>query len=294
MTMTPIESAEPLVSDEVTPVSILRALRSPLPTLGLVIIVLWFVVAAFASLIAPYGPNKPVGPPLQAPSGQFVLGTDALGRDVLSRVIFGGRISLPAALIVAVAAMLIGVILGGLAALGGRAADTVIMRIADLVFAFPTIILAMVISAALGAGVVQAGVALIAVSWPTFARVTRGLVHSIKNSDFVSVSRMLGYGPWTVLRRDIVPNISGPIVVLTMISVAQNIILLAALSFLGLGAQPPAPEWGAMVSLGATQFNHWWLSTMPALAILTSVLAFNLLGDGLREAFDPLSGVRNA
>jgi peptide/nickel transport system permease protein len=161
------------------------------------------------------------------------------------------------------------------------------MRIADLVFAFPTVILAMVVAAALGASLQNAVLAVLVVSWPSYARVTRGLVMGLRNREFVLSGRLLGFSAWRSLRVDILPNVLGPLLVLATLDIGTATLLLSGLSFLGLGAKPPTAEWGAMVADGTQQFDKWWIGVFPGLAILTVVLAFNFLGDTLRDALDP-------
>ncbi len=171
----------------------------------------------------------------------------------------------------------------------GRFADEAIMRVTDLVFAFPQIILAMAVTAAFGPSTRNAVIALVVVSWPVYARVIRGAVLSIRNEDYLNSARLLGVGPVKALRRDVLPNSVGPAVVLGALEVGNAILLLAALSFLGLGPRPPAPEWGAMIALGSNDISRWWVSVFPGLAILSVVLACNIIGDALRDRLDPHS-----
>jgi len=183
--------------------------------------------------------------------------------------------------------MTIGGILGSIAGFFGGFIDTLIMRLVDLVFAFPPIILALVVTAVLGPSLENAVFALVIVSWPTYARLVRGLVLSAGKAEYVQSSRLLGSSSFQTLIRDVLPNMIGPVVIYATIDFGNAILLLSGLSFLGLGAQPPAPEWGAMVSYGSQYFQDWWMSTFPGLAIFTSVLALNFLGDSLRDALDP-------
>lgn len=263
------------------------AFRTPLALTGVSIALIWLVIAIFAPAIAPYDPLAQASERLQPPSAAHLFGTDAVGRDVLSRVISGARISMPLALSLVVASMIVGGTLGAIAGYFGKAVDEVIMRIADLVFAFPTIILAMVITAALGPSLTNAVIAMLIVSWPAYARVTRSLVLSARTQEYVIAGRLLGNGPFTSLRRDILPNVLSPVFVLAMLDVGTAILLLAGLSFLGLGATPPTPDWGAMVSDGVQQFSSWWIAAFPGLAIFTVVMAFNFIGDSLRDSLDP-------
>jgi peptide/nickel transport system permease protein len=263
------------------------AWRQPLAIAGAVIALGWIVVAIFAPLIAPYDPLAQIYPAAQGPSGAHLFGTDELGRDVLSRVLYGSRVSVPIALLLVTLAALIGGVIGGLAGYFRGLVDGFSMRIVDLVFAFPPIILAMVVAAVLGRGLTNAALAIVVVAWPSYARVVRGLVLSVGDSEYVQSARLLGSSARRTLFRDVLPNVAGPVLVLATLDLANAILLLSGLSFLGLGAQPPDPEWGSMVATGAQYFQWWWIGTFPGLAIFTTVLAFNFLGDSLRDFFDP-------
>jgi peptide/nickel transport system permease protein len=254
---------------------------------GTVIAVGWIVVAIFAPYIAPHDPLAQIYPASQSPSSAHFFGTDELGRDILSRVIAGSRVSVPIALLLVSLAALIGGVIGGLAGYFRGLVDGVSMRIVDLVFAFPPIILAMVVAAVLGRGLQNAALAIVVVAWPSYARVVRGLVLSVGDSEYVESARLLGSSARRTLFRDVVPNVAGPVLVLATLDLANAILLLSGLSFLGLGAQPPDAEWGSMVAEGAQYFQWWWIGTFPGLAIFTAVLAFNFLGDSLRDLFDP-------
>ncbi|SMQ71347.1 ABC transporter permease [Agreia sp. VKM Ac-1783] len=263
------------------------ALRNPLAITGTAIIVIWLLLALLAPMISPADPLAQDFDRLQPPSAAHLFGTDQLGRDVLSRVLDGARVSIILPLLLVVSSLFVGTIAGSIAGYFGKVADEVIMRIADLVFAFPTIILAMVIAASLGPSLTNAVIAMLIVSWPAYARVTRSLVVVASRSEYVVAGRLLGNSPLTSLGKDILPNIIAPVVVLATLDVGTAILLLAGLSFLGLGAVPPTPDWGAMVSDGVQNFSSWWISVFPGLAILTVVLAFNFLGDALRDGLDP-------
>lgn len=264
-----------------------RALRTPLGILGAVIILFWVFVAIFADLLAPFDPLAQEFQRLSPPDGVNLLGTDTLGRDVLSRVLVAAQTTLPAAVFVVICSALLGSTLGAIAGYFGRAVDEVIMRIADLVFAFPTIILAMVIAAALGPGLKNAIIAILLVSWPSFARVTRSLVMTSRNSEYVVAGRLLGFSAGRSLVREIAPNVISPVVVLATLDVGSAILTMAGLSFLSLGAVPPTPDWGAMISEGVSQFSAWWIAFFPGLCILSVVMAFNFIGDSLRDTLDP-------
>ena len=263
------------------------AWRQPLALAGSVIAVGWLVVAIFAPFIAPHDPLAQTFAPSQSPSGAHLFGTDELGRDVLSRVIYGSRVSVPVALLLVSLAALIGGLVGGLAGYFRGLVDGFSMRVVDLVFAFPPIILAMVVAAVLGRGLRNAALAIVVVAWPSYARVVRGLVLSVGDSEYVESARLLGSSARRTLFRDVLPNVAGPVLVLATLDLANAILLLSGLSFLGLGAQPPQAEWGSMVADGAQYFQWWWIGTFPGLAIFTAVLAFNFLGDSLRDLFDP-------
>lgn len=261
----------------------------PLGVTGAVIALAWILVAILAPIIEPHDPLAQELPILQAPGLGTLMGTDALGRDVFSRLISGAGVTIPLALLLVVMSALIGSILGSVAGYFGRWVDETIMRITDLVMAFPTVILAMVIAAALGASLINAVLAALVVSWPSYARLTRGLVLSLRSSNYVVSGRLLGFSPVRSLWRDIAPNVVGPILVLASLDIGTAILLLSGLSFLGLGAKPPMAEWGSMVSDAIQNFDAWWIGVFPGLAILTIVVAFNFIGDAIRDALDPTS-----
>ncbi len=263
------------------------AWRRPLAVVGAVVIVFWVFIAVFVPVLPIENPLQQSNAVLVAPSAAHLFGTDELGRDVFSRVLWGAQVSLPLAVVLVVASLFIGSLLGALAGFIGGVVDEVIMRIADLVFSFPTIILAMVVAAALGPSLTNAVIALIFVNWPNYARVMRSLVLGARNQEYVIAGRLLGSGPFTSLRRDVLPNVAAPMLVLATLDFGNQILLLSGLSFLGLGAVPPTPEWGSMVASGVQQFSSWWLATFPGLAIFSVVVAFNFIGDSLRDALDP-------
>jgi len=263
------------------------AWRQPLALAGVVIALAWLVVIVFAPLIAPDGPLAQEFTPAQSPSLDHLFGTDELGRDVFSRVVYGSRVSLPIALLLVALAATIGGTIGALAGYFRGVVDGVLMRAADLVFAFPPIILAMVVAAVLGRGLQNAALAIVVVAWPSYARVVRGLVLSVGEAEYVQSARLLGARARQTLVRDVLPNVAGPVLVLATLDLASAILLLSGLSFLGLGAQPPKAEWGSMVADGTQYFQWWWIGTFPGLAIFSVVLAFNFLGDSLRDVFDP-------
>ena len=263
-------------------------LRNRMAVSGAIVVVAWVAVALLAPLIAPYDPiDQQVRQRLQGPSVGHLLGVDELGRDVFSRVLYGGRVSLPVAAIVVVVATLFGTLYGGLAGFGGRWLDESAMRIVDMVLAFPSLILAMAIAAALGPSIQNSMLALLLVWWPPYARVARGQVLGLKHRDFVTAARALGLSEGRILLRHVLPNALAPALVLTTMDFGNAIIITAALSFLGLGAVPPTPEWGAMVAEGRELIQQWWISTFPGLAIFSVAMACNFIGDGLRDAIDP-------
>jgi peptide/nickel transport system permease protein len=256
--------------------------------LGAVIILVWGGVALLAPRLSPYSPRQvDVLARLKPPSAEHLFGTDSLGRDVLSRVLVGARVSLPAGLIVVLIAAAFGTIYGGVAAYAGAKVEEVQMRVTDLFLSFPPLLLAMAIAAGLGKGVLNTIVAMAIVWWPKYARLARSLVLVQRSLEYVEAARALGQGAGRTLARHIVPNAIGPVVALLALDVGNAMITFAGLSFLGLGVVPPTPEWGAMVSEGQVLIDQWWVSTFPGLAIFTVVMGFNFLGDALRDWLDP-------
>jgi peptide/nickel transport system permease protein len=263
--------------------------QHPLSVVGLLVIGLWVVGAVFAPSIAPYDPLKQdvQNKRLSAPGGEHWWGTDQLGRDIFSRVLYGGRISLPAGLIAVVFATGVGTIIGAVAGYSGGLWDEGLMRITEIFMAFPTIILAMAIAAALGPSIVNAMIALVVVSWPSYARVVRGLVISVKVNEYVVAARALGASHLYILLRTVLPNCLSSIIVLATLDFGNAVLLFAGLSFLGLGPEPSSPEWGRMVSDGINFFDQWWMSLYPGLALFTVVMALNFIGDSIRDIADP-------
>ncbi|HVX80810.1 MAG: ABC transporter permease subunit [Devosia sp.] len=262
---------------------------------GLTVFALLIVMAVFAPLIAPYDPSAQYRDHLLQPpaweaggSWEFILGTDDVGRDMLSRLIFGSRFSLAIGAFVVAGALVSGVILGLLAGFFRGLVDVVIMRIMDVILAFPSLLLALVLVAILGPGLVNAMIAIAIVLQPHFARLTRAAVLAEKNREYVTAARVAGAGPIRLMLVTILPNCLAPLIVQATLSFSNAILEAAALGFLGMGAQPPTPEWGTMLA-EAREFilRAWWVVTFPGLAILVTVLAINLMGDGLRDALDP-------
>jgi peptide/nickel transport system permease protein len=263
-------------------------LRNRPAVIGVVVVVAWVAIALLAQVIAPYDPiDQDVKNRLHAPSAVHWFGSDGLGRDVFSRVLYGGRVSLPVAAVVVIIAALFGTIVGGLAGFVGKWLDEGAMRVVDMVLAFPSLILALAIAAALGPSIQNSMLALLIVWWPPYARLVRGQVLSLKNRDYVSAARALGLRDTRILSRHVLPNAIGPILVLMTMDFGAAIIITAALSFLGVGAVPPTPEWGAMVSEGRELMAQWWIATFPGMAIFCVAMACNFIGDGLRDAIDP-------
>jgi peptide/nickel transport system permease protein len=254
---------------------------------AVVIAVGWVIVAVIGPVLSPHDPLAQSSLMLVPPSLQHPFGTDELGRDVLSRVIWGARISIPYSILMVAASVVIGAIFGGIAGYFGGWIDDGMMRIVDFVFAFPPIILAMAITGALGPDLRNAVIAIVAVTWPTYARVARSLVLSSIHSDYVLAARLLGFSSARTMAVDVLPNVAGPMVVFATLGVGQAMLFLAGLSYLGLGNQPPTAEWGSMISDAAQHYDHWWLALFPGLAILSAVLAVNVLGDRLRDVLDP-------
>jgi len=265
-------------------------IRMPVGAVAFVIALAWVVLCVVGPSIVPYDPLAQTLPRFSPPSSTSWFGTDELGRDLFSRVIAGARITISLALLLVTASMLVGSIIGVVAGFFGRWVDEVLMRVTDVVLAFPTVILAMVTAAALGASLFNAVLAALIVSWPPYARVVRSLVLSLREADFVSSGRLLGFSAVRSMRVDVLPNIAGPTLVMASLDIGNAALLLSGLSFLGLGAKPPTPEWGSMISAAVVNFDKWWLGLFPGLAILTVVISFNFLGDALRDAFDPEAG----
>jgi peptide/nickel transport system permease protein len=261
-----------------------------LAALGGAIVLAWIVIAVVSPYVVLHPPDAlDLTRRLLPPSATYWLGTDLLGRDVFSRLLVGARVSLFAGFTVALLGAAIGTLIGGIAAYAGGKVEEGMMRLTDLMLCFPPIILAMAIAAALGIGVTNTLIAMLVVWWPKFARLARSLVIVQRNQEYVEAAAVVGYGPGRILFRHILPNALGPLIVLVTLDVGQAILTFSGLSFLGLGVIPPTPEWGAMVSEGRELIQQWWVATFPGLAILTVVIGFNFLGDGVRDWLDPKS-----
>lgn len=266
--------------------------RDPLAVFGLAVVILLVFTAIFAPQLAPYPAHgagrSNVDTRMQPPSAEFKMGTDRLGRDVLSRVIYGTRPALSASLIVVLLAVGIGAPLGALAGLMGGWVDEIIMRISDLFLAFPSLLLAMVIVALLGPSLTNAVIALAVSWWPWYTRIVRGVARVLREQAFVEAARALGARVPLITWRHILPNTIAPILVQASLDIGAVILATTGLAFLGLGSQPPIADWGLMIEDGRAMLRTaWWTSTFPGLAIFITVLAFNLVGDALRDLFDP-------
>lgn len=270
-----------------------RVLRTdPLAALGLALVLLMLVLAVAGPFIAPY-PEQGAGATnaadrLLAPSAAHWLGTDQLGRDVLSRIIMGTSPALSISLAVVAAAALIGIPIGAIAGYRGGWLDGLLMRVTEIFQAFPPLLLAMVTVALLGPSLLNAGIALAISWWPWYARLVRAEARSLRDRPFVEAARAIGVPAWQIVPRHILRNCLTPVLVQATVDVGAVVLAAGSLAFIGLGAQPPAPDWGLMVSEGRGQiFTSWWVSTFPGLAIFVTVLGFNLLGDAFRDLLDP-------
>ena len=256
--------------------------------IGTTICIIWILIAIFANIITPYDPlGQDLVARLKPPNHTHLFGTDRLGRDILSRVIVGAKLSVSAGLITVILAGTLGSIYGGIAGYVGGIVDDIMMRIAEMVLAFPALILAMVIGVVLGPSLYNTLLALVIVAWPTYARVMRSAVISVKENDYVEASRALGASNFRILVKEILPNTIGLIVIIATLDIGNQILFFSTLSFLGLGTPPPTPEWGAMVADGMDNFMQWWICTFPGLAILSMAIGANFIGDGIRDFLDP-------
>ena len=262
--------------------------RNPLAVVGLLIVVTLLAIAMFAPLIATHDPiPQNLDQRLRPPSATAWLGTDALGRDIFSRIIHGARVTLVIVLLVVVTVGPIGLLIGASAGYLGGWVDRALMRFTDVFLAFPRLVLALAFVAALGPGIVNAIIAIALTAWPPYARVARAEALVIRNADYIAATRLLGASSWRIVMRHVVPMCMPSLIVRTTLDMAGIILTAAGLGFLGLGAQPPMPEWGAMISAGREQiFDQWWVATFPGIAICVVALGFNLLGDGLRDVMD--------
>jgi peptide/nickel transport system permease protein len=266
-----------------------RLIKDKLALLGLVVVILIILVGIFAPYIMPNDPTKVLLDQRLAPSSvEYPLGTDHLGRCLLSRLIYGTRISLSTAAIALLLILLISIPVGTIAGYLGGWVDNLLMRLCDILLAFPSLILALVIAGMLGPGLLNVLMAISLVGWVGYARVIRGLVLSVKEKEYVMAARACGTPEWAIVIRHILPNVISPVIVLATLDIGSIVLSISGLSFLGLGAQPPTPEWGSMLNDGRPYMQvASQLMVYPGIAIMTVVFAFNLLGDGLRDALDP-------
>lgn len=264
-------------------------LANPLNIVAFALIAVFAACALLAPLLAPYDPlAQDLGSRLQPPSPQHWLGTDSLGRDIASRILFGARISLIIGVVVVASAGVVGTAIGLVAGYAGGLVDEALMRLTEVFLAFPALILAMAIAGALGPSLTNAIIAIAAVTWAVYARLVRGQILSLRRREFVEAARAIGASRKRIVVLHLLPNALAPLMIQASFDLGSSIIAAAGLSFIGFGAQPPTPEWGVMISEGRNYISTQpWLSLFPGLAILLAVGSFNLLGDGLRDAFDP-------
>ena len=257
-------------------------------TLGVVICLAWILAAIFAPVIAPYDPiAQDLTLRLQPPSAEHWFGTDTFGQDIFSRVIYGGRYSLLAGCLTVVIAGIIGTFYGAIAGYVGGRTDNIMMRISEMILSFPSLVLAMIINAVLGSNLFNTMFALVVVAWPTYARLMRSVVLSVKENEYVTASEALGASRLRILVKEIIPNSISSVLIMATTDIGNQILMFSTLSFLGLGSAPPTPEWGMMVSEGVDYFNKFWVAGFPGLAIFTMAVGANFIGDGLRDLLAP-------
>ena len=257
-------------------------------TFGVIICIFWIVMAILAPWIAPYDPiAQDMNNRLAAPSLQHLFGTDSFGRDIFSRVIYGGRYSLLAGCLTVIIAGLIGTFYGAIAGYVGGKVDNVMMRLSEMILSFPSLILAMIINSVMGSSLFNTMFALVIVAWPTYARLMRSVVLSVKENEYVAAAEVLGASKMRILVKEIIPNSISSVLIMATTDLGNQILMFSTLSFLGLGSAPPTPEWGMMVSDGVDYFNKFWVAGFPGLAIFTMAIGANFIGDGLRDLLDP-------
>ena len=257
-------------------------------TLGVIICLAWTLLAILAPVIAPHDPiAQDLTLRLQAPSAEHLFGTDNFGRDIFSRVIYGGRYSLLAGCLSVVIAGVIGTFYGAIAGYVGGWVDNVMMRLSEMILSFPSLILAMIINAVMGSNLFNTMFALVIVAWPTYARLMRSVVLSVKENEYVTASEALGASRLRILLKEVIPNSISSVLIMATTDIGNQILMFSTLSFLGLGSAPPTPEWGMMVSDGVGYFNKFWVAGFPGLAIFTMAVGANFIGDGLRDLLDP-------
>ncbi len=257
-------------------------------TFGVIICLFWIIMAIIAPMVAPYDPVvQDLTLRLKAPSAAHIFGTDNFGRDIFSRVIYGGRYSLLAGCLTVVIAGCIGTIYGAIAGYVGGAVDNIMMRLSEMILSFPSLILAMIINAVMGSNLFNTMFALVIVAWPSYARVMRSVVLSVRENEYVTASEALGASRFRILLKEIIPNSITSVLIMATTDIGNQILMFSTLSFLGLGSAPPTPEWGMMVSDGVQYFNKFWVAGFPGLAIFTMAVGANFIGDGLRDLLDP-------
>ena len=257
-------------------------------TFGVIICTFWIVMAILAPVIAPYDPIvQDMAIRLKPPSAAHIFGTDNFGRDIFSRVIYGGRYSILAGCLTVIIAGVIGTFYGAIAGYIGGKADNIMMRISEMILSFPSLILAMIINAVMGSNLFNTMFALVIVAWPTYARLMRSVVLSVKENEYVAASEALGSSKIRILAKEIIPNSINSVLIMATTDLGNQILMFSTLSFLSLGAAPPTPEWGMMVSDGVDFFNKFWIAGFPGLAIFTMAMGANFIGDGLRDLLDP-------
>ena len=257
-------------------------------TAGVIICLFWIIAAILAPVIAPYDPIvQDLTIRLQPPSASHIFGTDNFGRDIFSRVIYGGRYSLLAGCLTVVIAGALGTFYGAIAGYVGGKADNIMMRFSEMILSFPSLILAMIINAVLGSNLFNTMFALVIVAWPTYARLMRSVVLSVKENEYVTASEALGASKLRILLKEVIPNSISSVLIMATTDLGNQILMFSTLSFLGLGSAPPTPEWGMMVSEGVDYFNKFWVSGFPGLAIFTMAIGANFIGDGMRDLLDP-------
>ena len=267
------------------------ALRNKLTLTGFIIVGLVVLVGLLAPVLAPYDPNlMDIPARLQGPSSAHPFGTDEMGRDILSRVMYGARISIAVGVIIVAVSAAIGVVLGSLSGYFGGKADQAVLAVTDMILAFPSMVLALALTAAMGPGLLNTMLAVIIVRIPMYTRLMRGQVLVQKEQQYVRAARTFGEKPFWIVARHIVPNCLTPLMVQMTLGIGDAILIASSMSFIGLGAQPPTPEWGAMISTARVYaIDQWWYAAFPGLSILITIMGFNLIGDGIRDILDPRS-----
>ena len=267
------------------------ALRNKLTLTGFIIVGLVVLVGLLAPVLAPYDPNlMDIPARLQGPSSAHPFGTDEMGRDILSRVMYGARISIAVGVIIVAVSAAIGVVLGSLSGYFGGKIDQAVMAVTDMILAFPSMVLGLALTAAMGPGLLNTMLAVIIVRIPMYTRLMRGQVLVQKEQQYVRAARTFGEKPFWIVARHIVPNCLTPLMVQMTLGIGDAILIASSMSFIGLGAQPPTPEWGAMISTARVYaIDQWWYAAFPGLSILITIMGFNLIGDGIRDILDPRS-----